>query len=93
MAATQEGMPKSVDTAAAGTAVILSSHLLELIEELADRLLILSEGRCAFEGTIEEARRRVASGTRSSLEEIFMAVTEGGGVPAPEKRAARFAFQ
>ena len=61
--------------AAEGAAVILSSHLLELIEELADRLLILDRGRRVFIGTLEEARASLAADTQSSLEDIFMAAT------------------
>ena len=38
------------ELAAAGTAVILSSHLLELIEALAHRLLIIDHGRKVFMG-------------------------------------------
>jgi len=63
--------------AESGAAVILSSHLLELIEELADRLLILDRGRRVFLGTLEEAGESLAARPGSSLEEIFMAATEG----------------
>lgn len=69
--------------ARAGAAVILSSHLLELIEELADRLLIIHGGRRVFFGTLAEAREAHAAQAGSSLEEIFMAVTEEGSAPAP----------
>lgn len=69
--------------ARAGAAVILSSHLLELIEELADRLLIIHGGRRVFFGTLAEARAAHAAQEGSSLEEIFMAVTEEGSAPAP----------
>ncbi|MCE9595891.1 MAG: ABC transporter ATP-binding protein [Planctomycetes bacterium] len=62
--------------AARGTAVILSSHLLELIEELATRILILARGKKVFEGTLAEARAGIVAGEAKSLEEIFMAVTE-----------------
>lgn len=62
--------------AARGTAVILSSHLLELIEELATRLLILARGKKVFEGTLEQARAELAAGEAKSLEELFMQVTE-----------------
>lgn len=62
------------DIAGSGTGVILSSHLLELIEELAHRILILDRGRRIFLGTLEEARATLAPG--DSLEEIFMAATE-----------------
>jgi len=71
-----------------GTAVILSSHLLALIEELATRLLILDRGRKVFEGTLDEARARFPEQARGSLEEIFFAATgegvahqDGGGAP------------
>jgi len=60
--------------AQAGSAVVLSSHQLDLIEELAHRLLILDRGAKVFDGTLEEARARVAPG--SSLEDIFFAITK-----------------
>ena len=65
------------DLAAQGTAVILSSHLLVLIEELAHRILILDRGRRIFVGTLEEARQTLYAREGTSLEEIFMAATEG----------------
>lgn len=65
------------EIAAEGTAVLLSSHLLELIEELADRILILDHGRKLFVGTLAEARASIAADEGSSLEEVFMAVTGG----------------
>jgi len=70
-----------VELAARGAAVILSSHLLELIEALATRLLILDRGRCVFSGTLEEARAAFAEEQRGSLEEIFFAAT--GRTPPP----------
>ena len=66
------------DLANQGTGVILSSHLLELIEALADRLLILHEGSALFTGTLEEARTALAPQPGSSLEEIFLHATEDG---------------
>ena len=68
------------ELAATGTAVVLSSHLLELIEELAHRILILDRGRKVFAGTLAEARATLPATAGSSLEEIFFAVTH----PAPE---------
>lgn len=61
--------------ARSGTAVVLSSHLLELIEELADRILILDRGRKVFEGTLAEARATLGAGGDQSLEELFLSVT------------------
>lgn len=60
-----------------GTAVILSSHLLELIDALADRLLIMDHGRGVFCGTPLEARRMLTSSDSGSLEEVFLAATSG----------------
>lgn len=65
------------EVASSGAAVVLSSHLLELIEALADRLLIVARGRCEFHGTLEEARALHASDGSSGLEELFMTITEG----------------
>jgi len=63
------------DRAAAGASVVVSSHLLHLVEELCDRVLIIKAGRKVVHGTLEEI-----SGTRpqlqkdASLEEIFMRI-------------------
>lgn len=76
------------DLAAEGTAVILSSHLLELIEELASRILILDHGRKLFDGTLDQARSTILTEEGISLEAIFMAATDGSrrtsSPPAPE---------
>ncbi len=61
------------ELARAGTAVILSSHQLELIAELASTLLILDRGRKVFAGTLEQARAAIRPG--GTLEDIFMAAT------------------
>ena len=73
------------ELARSGTAVVLSSHLLELIEELAGRLLILDRGRKVFEGTLSEARATLVEGEDKSLEEIFLAVTQETR-PSPPNR-------
>ncbi len=65
------------ELARTGVGVILSSHLLELIEALADRILIMDRGRAVFTGTLDEARATIVAGAGSSLEEIFLAATEG----------------
>lgn len=42
-----------------GSTVIFSTHVMQHAERLSDRLLLLSRGRKIFEGTQEEARRRL----------------------------------
>ncbi|MBL0940999.1 MAG: ABC transporter ATP-binding protein [Gemmatimonadaceae bacterium] len=58
-----------------GTAVVLSSHLLHLVEELCTRLLVIRRGEAVAFGTIAEiveARPELAG---HSLEEMFIALT------------------
>jgi ABC-2 type transport system ATP-binding protein len=62
--------------AAAGAAVILSSHLLHLVEEVCTRVLVLVRGQIVAEGTIAGivAERPALAGR--TLEEIFVALVE-----------------
>jgi len=50
-----------------GTTVLLSAHQMQLVERLADRLVLLSRGREVLGGTIPELRRRWSAGTRLVL--------------------------
>lgn len=64
--------------ASAGAAVIISSHLLALVEDLCTHLLILHRGRRMYFGSVGEARSAFAGAERaSSLEEVFFRITEG----------------
>jgi ABC-2 type transport system ATP-binding protein len=72
----RSGKQAIVELATEGTAVILSSHLLELVEQLAHRILILDRGKRIFLGTIAEARAAIATTDGTDLEAIFMAATE-----------------
>ncbi len=63
--------------AADGAAVIISSHLLVLVEDLCSHLLILDQGKCLFFGPLEEARARfVDLKSDASLEDVFFRATE-----------------
>jgi len=63
--------------AESGAALVLSSHLLPLVEELCHRVLILAKGKQAAYGTVEEIRAQ--AGTRGgSLEDLFVAITAPG---------------
>jgi ABC-2 type transport system ATP-binding protein len=61
--------------ARAGAAVVLSSHLLTLVEELCTSLFVVRRGRCVASGTVAEivASRPGLAGL--SIEELFMALT------------------
>ncbi len=80
--------------AAAGQTIFMSTHLLSIAEEIADRVGIVDQGRLQFLGTIDELRERVAS-HETSLEHLYLSftATEAGAVnaaaaPLPEPSAA-----
>jgi ABC-2 type transport system ATP-binding protein len=61
-----------------GAAVVLSSHLLHLLEEVCSHVLILKEGVKIADGTIAAVSERFSNGeTGVSLEEIFIRATGG----------------
>ncbi len=62
--------------AANGAAVIVSSHQLELVERLCDRLLVLHRGRSIAYGTMDEIRAASGLSGTASLEEVFFALTD-----------------
>jgi len=61
--------------ARAGTAVILSSHLLNLVEELCTKLLVIRRGECVAYGTIGEIIAMRPDLTGRSLEDVFLTLT------------------
>jgi ABC-2 type transport system ATP-binding protein len=69
--------------AAAGAAIVVSSHLLALVEDLCTHLLILHRGRRLFFGAAAEARAAFAANTDESLEDVFLRATEQQGAAAP----------
>jgi len=72
-----------VRRAAAGAAVVVSSHLLTLVEDLCTHLLILNRGRTLFFGRAQDARAAFAGLTGdASLEDVFFHATEAApGMP------------
>ena len=61
-----------------GTTVIMTTHILEVAERMAERIGVIANGRLIAEGTFEELQGR--SGKKSStLEEVFLELVEGGG--------------
>ena len=59
-----------------GAAVLVSSHLLPLVEEICTRVIIMDHGRKVADGTVQElATRADLAASGSSLEQIFLTVT------------------
>lgn len=65
------------ERAAAGASVVISSHMLSLVEDLCTHLLILHKGKKLFLGSIDEARTVYGDlEGDDSLEELFFRATE-----------------
>jgi len=65
-----------VKTAASGASVIVSSHMLHLVEEVCDRVLIVQHGKRILEGTLDEIRTSLPDlSGEADLEEIFLRAT------------------
>ncbi|MFD1600078.1 ABC transporter ATP-binding protein [Halobellus rarus] len=62
----------------AGTTVFLSTHILPVVEAVADEVGVLYEGRLVAEGPPDAVTSRAATGDSGSLEDAFLAVTSGG---------------
>ena len=54
-----------------GVTVIMTTHILEVAERMAERIGVIANGRLIAEGTLDELRRQAGNG-RGSLEEIFL---------------------
>jgi ABC-2 type transport system ATP-binding protein len=67
-----------------GTTILLSTHVLDVAEELSDRIGILAGGRLRAEGTMTGLRAQ--RGDDASLEGIFLELTaEENGAAAPDR--------
>lgn len=58
----------------AGATIILTTHILEVAERLADRIGIVRSGKLVAEGTMAELRTKVGVKT-TTLEDVFLALT------------------
>ncbi|MCC2095394.1 MAG: ABC transporter ATP-binding protein [Hyphomicrobiales bacterium] len=83
----------------AGATIILTTHILEVAERLADRIGIIQHGRLIAEGTLEQLREQAftgrlgagpdgveTSGGAATLEDVFLDLTGQQG--AQEEQAA-----
>jgi ABC-2 type transport system ATP-binding protein len=77
--------------AAGGAAIIVSSHLLSLFEDLITTVLIMHKGQVLRHSRLDELRNELArEGRHETLEEMFFRLTESAppeALPAPEAQA------
>ena len=77
-----------VSRARSGAAILLSSHLLHLVQEVCTRVIIMDHGKKIADGTFAELTSRVdLAAVGSSLEQIFLHVTGHREAPDPAEPA------
>jgi ABC-2 type transport system ATP-binding protein len=64
-----------VENVRAGRSVVMTTHILEIAERMADRIGVISKGRLITEGTLDELRGRFGK-AHASLEDMFLALVE-----------------
>ncbi|MET1413174.1 ABC transporter ATP-binding protein [Roseibium sp. HPY-6] len=72
---------------AQGVSIIMTTHILEVAERMADRIGIIARGQLVAEGTLAELRER-ASADGNSLEDIFLEIVGGVSAGAPQTGVA-----
>jgi len=60
-----------------GTTIFMSTHTLEIAEEMCDRIAIIQEGKVIALGTMDELRKKVDSTGDQGLESVFLVLTGG----------------
>jgi len=65
-----------LDRVSKGCSVIMTTHILEVAERMAERIGVISNGRLIAEGTLDTLRNQ-AGGNNTTLEEIFLNLVEG----------------
>lgn len=71
-----------------GKTVLLTTHSMEVAEEVADRVLLVNHGMIAAEGTLVELQRRI-NDDRADLEAIFLRLTEEAQLQPAEPEVSR----
>jgi ABC-2 type transport system ATP-binding protein len=62
-----------------GVAILMSTHTLEVAEEMCDRISIILRGKIIARGTVDELRR-LAGGHDEQLTAVFLRLTGGSGL-------------
>lgn len=62
-----------------GKTIFYSSHIMEVVQKISDKIILLNDGKIVANGTFEEINSQARSG---SLENLFSELTGGGALPA-----------
>ena len=64
-----------------GAAVLVSTHMLDTVQNLCDRTVILRHGQKIAEGTVAELRERAQAQNDATLEDVFLSLTDEAPLP------------
>lgn len=59
-----------------GRTVLICTHILEMAEQICDRVAILDRGRIVAQGSLEELRDAARAGEDATLEDVFLRLTQ-----------------
>ena len=70
-----------------GVAILMSTHTLEVAQEMCDRISIILKGKIIARGTVDELRALAGSAASSDqqLTEVFLRLTGGSGLPGDRR--------
>jgi len=60
---------------AAGRAIVISTHILEEVDAVCSRAVIIDRGRIVADGTADELRKLIPGRRKAGLDEVFRQVT------------------
>jgi ABC-2 type transport system ATP-binding protein len=69
---------RTIREMAANRTILLSTHILQEVEAVADRVILINRGCIVFDGTPREMQ-----GAHATLDDSFQMLTEGGSTCAP----------
>jgi len=78
-AAARQVKDRLLDRVKRGHTIVLTTHILEMAERLAQRISIIQRGRIIAQGSLDELREAAAAraGQGATLEDVFLELTAG----------------
>jgi ABC-2 type transport system ATP-binding protein len=73
--------------AKAGGTIILTTHILDVAERVADRIGIIQHGKLLAEGTLAELRGRAGDGGGATLEDVYLQLVGAAGAASAAANA------
>jgi ABC-2 type transport system ATP-binding protein len=63
-----------------GVAILMSTHTLEVAQEMCDRISIIQKGHIIAQGTVDEVKQIAGSSNDEHLTSVFLKLTGGSGL-------------